>query len=508
MVVRSSFDKAPPWRPRNTAVRIWKSVASFNLKMAMVRAPATDYPVIGRWLKDELVELGPAFIKMGQFISTRADVLPKGINDELKKLQDDIRATPIDDIQAVLREEYGALYEQLFLRFDPEPIASASIGQVHRAVLADGNETVVVVKVQKPHVGDQIRTDLAILKNICRFFKLLNLNGRAAEIESLLNQYEDFLGGELDYLTEKDHMLFFKDQLEPVMPVVVPAPYPEYSTQRVLVMEDVPSVKITEGMADRLDAENAQLAVDLMDVFLYQIIYCGMVHCDPHPGNIGVDAMGRLVLYDFGNVADLGEEFRGNVRQLVVSVFQKDVDEFIELLLRMKILRVSDPMEVLELKNFFMYVFDYLERVDFQALRVSILENDLLKNSTMKVKIEPQFLSLFRVFSLLDGTCLKLDPSFSYLPALQPYVEDIVRDFEFMDYRMRRDIQKITDFPKTIQNTEMNLLKINRRMEQMSGQYKNIQWMVLGFAVVGLLDDPVKWLGVLPMVVFLFRVGL
>jgi len=504
----------PSWRPKNTPFRIWKTLSTYNLKMVLAGSRETEYEPIGQWLKDELVALGPAFIKMGQFVSTRSDVLPKGINEELKKLQDNITPTPFVDIQTVLVEEYGSLYESIFLRFDPEPIASASIGQVHRAVLRKGN-TPVVVKIQKPHVDEQIRSDLAILKGICQFFKFLTLNGRATEFESILQQYEDFLSGELDYITEKDHMILFKKELESVMSVVIPKPYSEYSTRRVLVMEDVPSVKITDilknpqqnGSTEKLLNTGPEMADALVDIFLYQIIYCGVVHCDPHPGNIGVDSTGRLVLYDFGNVADLGATFKSKVRQLVVAVYQKDVDEFIELLLAMKILQISEPMEVLELKNFFVYVFDYLEQVDFQKLRTSILENDVLKNSNLKVKIEPQFLSLFRVFSLLDGTCLMLNPNFSYLPVLQPYFEDILMDFEFIDYRMRRDVQKLTAFPKMIQNTENNILQINRRMERANTQYQNLQYMVFGFALLSNIDEPVILLGMIPLMVLMVRIS-
>jgi predicted unusual protein kinase regulating ubiquinone biosynthesis (AarF/ABC1/UbiB family) len=490
-----------PWKPKNTAVRIWKTVFQFNYKIKM----EGDNAATGKWLKEELVELGPAFIKMGQFVSTRADVLPKGINEELKKLQDDIPPTPFEDIQSVLMEEYGSLYETLFKSIDPEPIASASIGQVHRAVLRKENRA-VVVKIQKPFVDLQIRSDLDILKTMCAFFKFLNFNGRAAEFESLLRQYEDFLGGELDYLMEKSQMLYFKENVEPMIPVVIPTPYTEYSTRRVLVMEDVPSVKITDLLRDPETLKTGEeLSYELVDLFLYQIIYCGVVHCDPHPGNIGMDAAGRWVLYDFGNVADLGENFRLNVRQLVVSVYQKDVDEFLELLIKMKIIQISEPMEVLELKNFFSYVFDYLEQVDFQKLRTSIMDNDLLKNANIKVKIEPQFLSLFRVFSLLDGTCLELNPEFSYLTALQPYFEDVLRDIEFMDYRMRRDVQKITSFPKMVQNAENNILQINRRMAQLSVQHKNIQVLMFVFVVVDNLDDPVRLMGLIPVIALAIR---
>jgi predicted unusual protein kinase regulating ubiquinone biosynthesis (AarF/ABC1/UbiB family) len=469
----------PP--PRNTPLRIWKSLTTFNWKLATGKSEQ-QMGDIGVWLKNELVDLGPAFVKMGQFVSTRSDVLPKRISEELKKLQDSITSTPFQEIKSVLIEEYGEQYPQIFSRFDPNPIASASIGQVHRAVLRNGNIP-VVVKIQKPYVDDQIRSDLTILKGICQFFKFLQLNGRAAEFESILHQYEDFLNGELDYLTEKDEMLFFKEQLEPILSVVIPQPFADLSTRRILVMEDVPSQKITEFVQDPAHTalkSGDELAEELINLFLYQIIYCGRVHCDPHPGNIGVDATGRLVLYDFGNVADLGPNFKANVQQLVVSVYQKDVDEFMDLILAMKIVQISNPMEILELKNFFIYVFEYLDQVDFQKFRSSVLDNDILKSSNLKVKIQPEFLSLFRVFSLLDGTCLVLNPGFSYLPALQPYFQDILRDTEFIQYRMRRDMQKITAFPKMIQTADNNILQVNRRMERMSGQIQTFQFVCIG----------------------------
>jgi predicted unusual protein kinase regulating ubiquinone biosynthesis (AarF/ABC1/UbiB family) len=493
-------------RPKNTPIRIWKTLTTYNWKLATGRTEQ-QLGDIGTWLKNELVDLGPAFIKMGQFVSTRSDVLPKHINDELKKLQDSITSTPFPEIKEVLLEEYGDQYPILFSRFDPNPIASASIGQVHRAILREGNVP-VVVKIQKPYVGDQIRSDLTILKGICRFFKFLNLNGRAAEFESILHQYEDFLKGELDYLSEKDEMLFFKETLEPMLSVVIPQPYPELCKQRILVMEDVPSKKITEFAKDPNYASlksTEELADELINLFLYQIIYCGRVHCDPHPGNIGVDPQGRLVLYDFGNVADLGADFKNNIQQLVVSVYQKDVDEFMDLILTMKIVQISHPMEILELKNFFVYVFEYLDQVDFQKFRSSVLDNDILKTSNLKVKIQPEFLSLFRVFSLLDGTCLMLNPSFSYLPALQPYFQDILRDTEFIQYRMQRDMQKITAFPKMIQTADNNILQVNRRMEQMSVQMRTFEILFMGLMAIDHIHDPIMIIGAMPILYVLIR---
>ena len=502
--VKSSKPLGPSrWKSKNTPIRIWKMVSTLQFKLAMNH----NMQDTGKWLKNELIDLGPAFVKMGQFISTRSDVLPKELNEELKLLQDSITSTPYEDIYAVLQQEYGTRYDNIFLRFDTTPIASASIGQVHRAVLKKGKQS-VVVKIQKPHIDEQIRSDLVILKNVCSVFKWFNAP-RASEFENILKQYEDFLTGELDYLTEQTHMKLFKENLEPNMPVVIPKPYSEYTTKRVLVMQDVPSIKITDFLKepDNLVLKSgAQLADELMDLFLYQIIMNGVVHCDPHPGNIGVDEVGRLVLYDFGNVTYLGDNFKSKVQQLVVAVYQKDVDEFLDLLISMKILQISDPMELLELKGFFVYVLDYLESVDFQKLRTSILDNKILQQSQIKVKIEPQFLSLFRVFSLLDGTCLALNPSFSYLPVLQPYFEDVLRDFEFIDYRIRKDVQKITSFPKMLQNTDNNILQINRRMEYMNDHTRKLRTLMILFVVLDNMDDPVKLACLFPLALLATRI--
>lgn len=486
-----------PSYTKTTPIKIWQLATVLNWKLWR----GEDLRQTGSWLKNQLVELGPAFIKIGQFVSTRSDILPKELNAELKLLQDSIVPIPFAEIQSVLHEEYGNLYDSVFDHFEEEPIATASIGQVHRAVLKQGNKN-VVVKIQKPYIGDQIRSDVKILKRICEVFANMG-QARAVEFQNILQQYEDFLTGELDYIKEQEHMVQFRNLLQDIT-VVIPEPYTEFTTSRVLVMEDVPSTKVTDfvNSTDLLVGKTReQIADEVMDLFLYQIIMCGVVHCDPHPGNIGINEDGQIVLYDFGNVAYLGDNFRANVQQLVVAVYQKDVDEFLDILLQMKILQVQDPIEILEMKSFFVYLFEYLEEVDFQKLRASVLENDVIQQSKSRVKIDPQFISLFRVFSLLDGTCLALNPSFSYLPLLQPYFEDVFKDFEFIDYRIRRDVKKIASFPKMIQNTDNNILQMNKKMEQMNIHSQTVRTIMVLFVVLDNIDDPLKMAFLLPLAV-------
>lgn len=499
--VRPIAPMAP--RGKTTPIKIWSFITVLNFKLATNK----DSRVTGAWLKDELVELGPAFIKIGQFVSTRTDVFDKDITSELKGLQDSINPTPFEDIEGVLKAEFGIAYKDTFKSIDPKPLASASIGQVHKAVLLRTGKQ-VAIKVQKPHIAEQIRSDIVTLKGICSVFKALGVQ-RAIEFENVLKQYEDFLTGELDYLREQENMMKFIQMFEDDdVSVVIPKPLDDFSTPRVLVMEYVPSTKITDflsGASLPKGKSKAQLADELMDMFLYQIIMFGMVHCDPHPGNVGVSESGQLVLYDFGNVAFLGEGFRSNVKQLIVAVYQKDVDEFLDLLLKMNIVQSTDPLEVLELKSFFSYVLDYLEKVDFQKLRESVLENDVLQQSQVNFKIDPQFLSLFRVFSLLDGTCLALNPSFSYLPVLEPYFQEVFTDMQFIDYRIRRDVEKLTSFPKLIKNTDNNILQINRRIEQMSSKSKNMKALVLLFVMLDTYNDPVRFAVMLPLVILIVK---
>lgn len=367
-------------------------------------------------MREEMIKLGPAFIKMGQFMSTRSDIIGKELSAELVKLQDDIDFVDGNLVKDVIECELKRPMETVFRYVDETPIASASIGQVHRAQLLDGTE--VAIKVLKPGVPKRIKEDLETLKAINKVFFNLKFPW-AIEFDRILRQYETFLKGELDYGRELTHMERFRELLEG-MDVVIPKTYAEFSTSAILVMDYVPSRKISdiEWMNAR-KINKARVAKNFVSLFLYQIVTCGYVHCDPHPGNVGVlDDGETLVLYDFGNVVTLDSNFRSNINNLIVAIYQRDVDEFLELLLTMKIIELKDEGDIFELRAFFELFFDYLETVDFAKLKMSMIENDVVRQAKIDIKIDANFLSLFRIFSLMDGTCAMLDPNFSYYPLL------------------------------------------------------------------------------------------
>lgn len=473
-------------KPRTSPWTIVRFVAESQVRLRL-QAP-TRPKEVGIWLREELVALGPAFIKFGQFLSTRPDLIEKEITAELSKLQDSIEETPFDEIKPMLEDGYqDKLWP--FDSIDEKSIASASIGQVHRARLK-GTGKRVVIKVQKPCVAHAIREDLETLRRLNHMaFKWIQPM-RMQEIDSVLAQYEQFLSAELDYHLELKNMLRFRkayrtSNTNSRIPVTVPRPLPDLSRSNILVMEDVPSTKVTDLAAlDAMGVNRATLASQLVSIFLLQIVEFGIIHCDPHPGNVGVAADGEtLVLYDFGNVVRLNKKFRDNIKNLVFSIYQKDVDEFVELLIELQIIRLDKPVpsttDLLEIKSFFTYFFTYLESVDIQALKDSIQNNEWFEEmKDINIRIDDSFMALVRVFTLLDGTCTLLDPKFSYIDALAPYTSSVFQDVRFFEYRARKDLSKLMNYPAMVKSTDQNMLRLSKRVRSINRDV-NATWMVM-----------------------------
>jgi ubiquinone biosynthesis protein len=471
-------------RERTSPWKIARFISEAQLRWFLSDSKAP----VGKWIKEGLTSLGPAFIKLGQFLSTRPDILGDEAVAELSKLQDNIVPVGFDEIQFVIENSLGRPWQDVFSHIDPISMASASIGQVHRATLKDGTD--VVVKIQKPCVAKQIKDDIDTLNVMNRFFAMTG-NPRSMEINNILKQYERFLSAELDYRIELGHMVKFYEMLQG-LPVRVPHVYSQYSDKNMLVMEYVGSTKITDTtILQSKGFDTARIAESLVQVFLYQIVYLGYVHCDPHPGNIGVADDGEtIVMYDFGNVIELSRDFRKYIYALVFSIFQRDVDEFVHILVTLKVVRVQDDLERLELKEFFRVFFSYLENQDFNSLRESILQQQKQGGMDVKLHVDPDFLALFRVFSLLDGTCIVLDPKFNYIECLRPYVQDIMQDTSFLTSRAVKDFEKLRAYPGIVKNTDDNMLRLHKRVSNMNTTIQRFQIMYIFMLCANSHDAP------------------
>lgn len=480
--------QGPTCRPKTSPMRIWKFVAEVRLRTLVQR----DKKQIGQWMKNELIQLGPAFIKLGQFISTRSDFLGKEIAGELSNLQDNIPSVSFEEIDGVFQSTTGKSVSELFSAFEETPIASASIGQVHKAkLLSSGKE--VVVKVQKPCVARQICDDLETLKYMNSILKKTG-SQRSFEIDNLLKEYSRFLSNELDYRSELNHMVSFGKIYKGQNTVIVPKVYPSLSNDMLLVMEYVPSTKITDiETLSKMNVDTASLANKIVDMYLSQIVVHGLVHCDPHPGNIGVANDGEtLVLYDYGNVIQLSKKFRDKINNLIFAIYQKDSDEFIDQLVDLEILKLGKDDNVMELKVFFNFFFEYLETLDFNELKESILSNEALQQSKLSFKVEPNFLSIFRIFSLLDGTCVLLNPDFSYIETLAPYAQNVFFDTDFLQYKAQKDLGTMTSYSKQVKDTNYNIIRVDKKIKDVSQQSLIIQGILAGWLLFDDIHDPVK----------------
>lgn len=295
---------------------------------ANVVAPKADE------LADDLEELGPTFIKLGQLLSTRGDLLPQPYLDALSRLQDQIEPFPFEEVERIVSSELGGRLSKLFLDFDTQPTAAASLAQVHRATLRDGRA--VVVKVQRPGVREIIVEDLEALEQVAEFIDAHTEVGKRYEFTNMLGDLRRSLFHELDFQREAGNLRRLRKSLREFEDIVIPSPVDDYTTTRVLTMDYVPGKKITNVSPLRLmDLDTAALAEELFRTYLKQILVDGFFHADPHPGNVLITDDDRIALIDLGMVAHIRSNFRENLLRMLLAISDGRGDEVAEVSMKM-----------------------------------------------------------------------------------------------------------------------------------------------------------------------------
>jgi predicted unusual protein kinase regulating ubiquinone biosynthesis (AarF/ABC1/UbiB family) len=326
----------PPKLSRYTAVaallvkygRTSAKLASSDALSAMTSEAASDDP-LPEQLAADLEKLGPTFIKLGQVLSTRSDLLPPPYLAALARLQDDVAPFPFTQVQQTIEEELGVRLSKAFSQFDDAPIAAASLGQVHRAALRDGRR--VAVKVQRPGIEEQVRVDLEALHQVAQFLDKHSEAGRRYNVTGVVAEFAESLLSELDYRREAANLRLIGNNLAEFEDIVVPAPVDGYTTGRVLTMDYVTGVKVTAlSPIMRLDIDAPALADTLVRAYLKQIVVDGVFHADPHPGNLFVTDEGRLALIDLGMVGRISPMMQERLLKLLLAVSEGRGDEAAE----------------------------------------------------------------------------------------------------------------------------------------------------------------------------------
>ncbi len=273
-------------------------------------------------LASALEELGPCYIKLGQLLSTRPDLLPKNYIEALSRLQNTVAPVPSEKIIGIIESELGAPVSELFQSFDCEPLATASMAQVHRAVLRDGNE--VAVKVQRPGVRQQIEIDIEVLHEIARFATKFTSFGARYGLMQIVRELEHSLSQELDFRVEADNTRLISRQIADFSLLTTPTVYSEYTARRVLTLSFVHGrhlAALTREELDKLDSR--AIAKELLSAYLKQSVIDGVFHCDPHPGNIFLADDGRLALMDFGMVGRFDSGQKDNIILLLLAFSER-----------------------------------------------------------------------------------------------------------------------------------------------------------------------------------------
>jgi ubiquinone biosynthesis protein len=284
-------------------------------------------------LPDDLERLGPTFVKLGQLLSSRADLLPPGFLKPLARLQDKVKPFPYQDVEFIIENELGAKISKLFSRFDSEPMAAASLGQVHRAALHDGRE--VVVKVQRPNIQEQIKEDFAALEEIAKVLHRHTDFGQKHELVKVLDEFETTIANELNYRREATNLVTLHNNLREFKRICVPLPIESYTTEKVLTMEYIEGTKITElSPLTRLDLDGPALAEEFFHAYLKQVLLDGTFHADPHPGNVLLTTDRRIALIDLGMVGYTTPAMQESLLKFLLAVSEGDSDQAADVAIR------------------------------------------------------------------------------------------------------------------------------------------------------------------------------
>jgi ubiquinone biosynthesis protein len=384
----------------------------------------------GDELAADLERLGPTFIKLGQLLSTRADLLPAPYLESLARLQDQLEPFPFDTVREIVEEELGVRLSRIFDDIDETPMAAASIGQVHAALLRShdgGPPREVVVKVQRPGIRRQVFDDLEVLEDIASRVETHSEQGRLFGVGDLVAQFRRSMLDELDYRKEAANLVRLRTIVADRRLLVVPAPYDDFSTSRVLTMDRIRGRKVTEmSPLARLDIDGPRLAHELFDAYLDQILVEGFFHADPHPGNVLLTPDGRLGLIDLGMVARVTPEVRERLLQLLLALGEQRGEEVARIAAD-----ISERLPDCDTRRFTADVADLVERTapsSLEQLDAGRLVLDLTRTcAAAGLRPPPELSMVGKALLNLDMVARQLDPDVAPVTFVQERAVELVR---------------------------------------------------------------------------------
>jgi len=386
--------------------------------------PAGDGTATPDQLADDLEAMGPTYVKLGQVLSGRPDLLPEPYLKALSRLQDKVKPFSFAEVEHIVTAELGVRLSKAFARFDPQPIAAASLGQVHSAALRDGR--LVVVKVQRPNIRKQIADDFEVLEQIAEFFDAHTDLGRRYRFLRILEEFRITLQQELDYEREAQNLIAVGAHLKDFERIQVPQPVPDYSSRCVLTMDYVQGQKITSiGPLGRLEMNGKPLAEELFKAYLKQVLVDGLFHADPHPGNVFLTDDGRIALLDLGMVGHTTPRMQENLLKLLLAISEGNSDGAADV-----VIQFSEKAENFNQAEFRRGIGQIMASQQDQSLRQINVGKSLLevsRNAADNGLFVPSELTLLgKTLLQLDEVGKILDPTFDASASIRHNVGELV----------------------------------------------------------------------------------
>ncbi|XP_020393919.1 protein ACTIVITY OF BC1 COMPLEX KINASE 7, chloroplastic [Zea mays] len=442
----------------------WAYPGGFSEEKQKVRRRKT-----ASWLREQVLQLGPTFIKLGQLSSTRSDLFPREFVDELAKLQDRVPAFSPEKAKAFIEKEMGCSIDVVYKEFEERPIAAASLGQVHRAMLHNGER--VAVKVQRPGLKKLFDIDLRNLKLVAEYFQRSEtFGGPSRDWIGIYEECSKILYEEIDYINEGKNADKFRRDFRNIKWVRVPLIMWDYTTEKVLTLEYAPGIKINNlDVLDNRGYSRSLIASRAIESYLIQILKTGFFHADPHPGNLAVDKDGSLIYYDFGMMGEIKQFTRERLLSLFYSVYEKDANKVMKALIDMEALQPTGDLSPVR-RSIQFFLDNLLSQTPDQQQTLAAIGEDLFAIAQdQPFRFPSTFTFVIRAFSTLEGIGYILDPEFSFVKVAAPYAQ------ELLDLKQRRQtgpqlVQEIRKQANDARDSTISMPYRIQRIEDFVGQ--------------------------------------
>ncbi len=406
-------------------------------------------------------ELGATFIKLGQLLSLRPDLIPKEYCREFALLQDDVKSIPFNEVKGIVERELKKPLNEIFVYFNETPIAAASIGQVHKAKLK--NNEIVAVKVQRPNVGGLFSADIDLLYHLVALIEHHFPGMDEIRPKEIVKEFEAYTKNELDYTLEASNISIFYNNFRKSHVVKIPKVYWDYTTTKVLTMEFIDGKKLTEANIIALKASKKELVKNVVNCFITQVIEYSIFHADPHPGNIFLIDSKRFALLDFGIVGKINSDMTEKIETMFLALMKPDKDLLIDSLIDLGF--VEGSVNIMELKSDMSKQLGKYYGAALKDISTSELIYDMLAMARKyHLKLPVNFILLLKAMITVEGFGKELNPNFVFIKETKPMVDKIIEKRSSLSYVFRNWREKListsTDTIKIPKEINMTLKEL------------------------------------------------